>query len=882
MQRERNQLRNLWIGQRALKYGWLSNLELANALKKINLEENHDAIWLSFPSLNTQRLLQLKSEFNQNNSIINPSLDDAITIAHGATLIHYKSPKTGDLTDSSSSQSLPQLNLAQTPLTTTKNRYTIEEEIGRGGSSRVFKAFDRALGRTIAMKVMRLPTDGQIQPRVHRFIHEARLTGRLEHPNIIPVYDVGLLQSGEAYFTMKLLRRRSLRPIIQAIGRNDPMTAQEFGIPRLLHIFLSICQAIAYAHARGVVHRDLKPDNIVLGEYGEVLVTDWGLARAIATPAERLSQQPGAPSTLGTPAYMPPEQALGQLELVDELSDIYSLGAILYEILTCSPPYQEHNALAILEKVAQGPPPAPSERSPERNIPHELEQLCLWAMARDRAQRPKDARELVDAIIAFNQALPQREASKKTAKGQALAIEYTKVLAFCDTLKERIRQLQEELAPHQPLREKQPLWRAQDQLKQSQRRLAQTFSDAISAFTQALAYDPSCSEARNALSDLYWSRFLDATKANDIAEQIHYKALIQEMDLEKRYQKLLKGSGTLILNTTPKNAHLTLHLLKENNRILVPEFQASVQTPATIDKLPMGSYIAQIDLCEHHRATYPLAIDRCATWKGQLQLLPKGTIPEGFIHVPAGPFISGGDPSALNAPPETKLDIDDFLIAKSPITFGEYIQFINALQLDDPAQALARVPGARDGDGLLLELRGNQWHPKDLLIEGEARERYPLGEGHELRLPLIAVSVEDALAYIHWLSREHNRSYRLPRTDEWEKAARGVDGRAYPWGNHFDATFCKMRLSRPEPPQPEPVNTFPTDTSVYGVRDLAGGVQEWCADGIWKLGDILPETSPVRGGSWTHHQDGCRAANNVRILSIGRMVSLGFRLASDI
>ena len=198
----------------------------------------------------------------------------------------------------------------------TPGRYAIEEEIGRGGLGVVFRAHDRELGRDVALKVLRRgPRD--LVSRLHR---EARVLASLEHPGLVPVHDVGVLEDGLAFYVMKLVRGRRLD---HWAGEN-PTPAEK------LRVFERICEPVAFAHAHGVVHRDLKPGNVMLGAFGEVLVMDWGVARLLADDAEP------AGVVMGTPEYMAPEQAAGGA--VDARTDVHALGAILHFLLAGAPP----------------------------------------------------------------------------------------------------------------------------------------------------------------------------------------------------------------------------------------------------------------------------------------------------------------------------------------------------------------------------------------------------------------------------------------------------------------------------------------------------------------------------------------------------------------
>jgi eukaryotic-like serine/threonine-protein kinase len=192
--------------------------------------------------------------------------------------------------------------------------YTILEELGRGGMGTVYRALDAALDREVALKVSTL---GEADPEeAERMRKEARVMARLEHPGIVPIHDAGVFPDGRVYYAMRLVR-----------GERLDRWAKGRTLPERLVVFQKICDAVAFAHAHGVIHRDLKPENIMLGSFGEVLVLDWGVARRREEPAE----PPG--TVLGTRAYMAPEQARGRTDLVDERTDVYALGSILVFLL---------------------------------------------------------------------------------------------------------------------------------------------------------------------------------------------------------------------------------------------------------------------------------------------------------------------------------------------------------------------------------------------------------------------------------------------------------------------------------------------------------------------------------------------------------------------
>jgi hypothetical protein len=233
-------------------------------------------------------------------------------------------------------------------------RYQVLGEIARGGMGIVLRARDADLGRDLALKVLQTRHRGD-RDMVGRFIDEARIGGQLQHPGILPVHELGTLADRRPYFTMKLVKGRTLAALLAERAN------QEADRPRFLSIFEQICQTMAYAHTRRVIHRDLKPSNVMVGSFGEVQVVDWGLAKVlpeggIADEAKAMTHEETvvrsvrsgpagsdgestAGSVVGTPSYMAPEQARGEVDRIDERSDVFGLGAILCEILTGSPPF---------------------------------------------------------------------------------------------------------------------------------------------------------------------------------------------------------------------------------------------------------------------------------------------------------------------------------------------------------------------------------------------------------------------------------------------------------------------------------------------------------------------------------------------------------------
>lgn len=292
-------------------------------------------------------------------------------------------------------------------------RYRLVRQIGEGGMGVVYEAHDGELDRSVAVKIVRdaIGSDG-----AERLLREARIIARLEHPGIIPVHDVGRLDDGRIYYVMKLVRGQRLDERRADMSLGERLAALE-----------RVCETVAFAHAHGVIHRDLKPQNIMLGEFGEVLVLDWGVARILrqsppsaatrataeqtgpaaspAPPGDANAETLAAARTragavIGTPAFMAPEQARGEIERIDERSDVFALGAILHFLLTGAAP-------AALRPAAERRPEAPADRArPSRpsaggSTPRALRSICERAMRDEPTERYSDVRSMAEDVARF-------------------------------------------------------------------------------------------------------------------------------------------------------------------------------------------------------------------------------------------------------------------------------------------------------------------------------------------------------------------------------------------------------------------------------------------------------------------------------------------------
>jgi len=318
-----------------------------------------------------------------------------------------------------------------------RSNYQFLGEIARGGMGVILKGHDTDLGRDVAVKVLdkRLSDHPEV---VQRFIEEAQIGGQLQHPGIVPVYELGTMQDERPFFTMKLVKGRTLA-VLLAERENVAANRQ-----RLIAIFESICQTMGYAHSRGVIHRDLKPANIMVGAFGEVQVVDWGLAKVLArggkadekrarvahtqlTVLETVRSREGSSSgsdsmvgsIMGTPAYMPPEQAAGHVDRLDERSDVFALGAMLCEILTGLPPYTGERD-AIIAAAAQAECEPAYERLAKSGADPELVKLTKQCLMPAAAARPANAGVLAERVHQYVISVEERALAARAESAAAL------------------------------------------------------------------------------------------------------------------------------------------------------------------------------------------------------------------------------------------------------------------------------------------------------------------------------------------------------------------------------------------------------------------------------------------------------------------------------
>jgi serine/threonine-protein kinase len=731
------------------------------------------------------------------------------------------------------------------------SRYRKMSMLGKGGLGEVMACDDMVLQRTVAVKAGH--QKGEIDAYSTKVIlaREARIISCLEHPNIIPIYDAGTDPVRGPFYVMRQVTDTSLEMILRQ-RKNGEGNPHDYTLNRLLRYFLQVCNAVDYAHHRGVIHCDIKPANILLGDYGEVLLVDWGLAQSRNHP---LGVRGG---TLG---YMAPEQMDTSVERLDWRTDVFALGAILYEILCDIAAFEEARSSDVTS-LGKDPmklykmPPLPSTRANGIEVPREVEDVCMQAIAIDRSQRLETVRELANAVEEWIEGSKQKErqrieADKSADTGDELAERYHE---FVESRPEKMvvfRALRADVAPWAPLDDKQDLWDAEDIVRVTDALQVRTFHSAVSAYERALDSVPNHTRARRGLARLYWAELQRARHRGESLDQIAYEQLLREVD-DGTYVRELQRDGAIELTIGAHAGRVTLGKLVERQRRLVEgSVEVIEERPEARRSLAAGRYVVTSTIGQGPgTVSWPVNIEPGALCRISIDPPEMCRIADGEVLIPGGPARIGGDPLATESDEVAVIDVATFLIQRYPVTFGQWFAFLEDLRRRDEALAAPHVPKTR------------------------------LDPQH-VNVPVFGISAESAEAYARWLSEKDGRTWRLPTEVEWEKAGRGTDGRIYPWGDHFDATFCKMRDSRPGQPAAEAIGTFEWDVSPYGVRDLAGGVADWCIPDRRRTATREAREVVSRGGAWCDWPIDCRLTSRRRYLATEYAARVGVRLARD-
>ena len=754
------------------------------------------------------------------------------------------------------------------------------EEIGRGAFGRILRARDRRIGRTVAVKVLH-PRYQQRPDLMARFLVEAQLAGQLTHPNIVPVFGLEAVPGMGLGYTMKEVAGHSLHDIL-SIVRKGGEEAKQYPLPRLVGYLRQVCQAVTYAHAQGVIHRDIKPHNVMIGSFGEVLLLDWGSAKVlddeevsadsildeqVVDASSSVSTQDG--KVRGTPAYMAPEQARADDEAVGPLTDVYSLGAVLYEILCLRPPFSGDAVPLVLEEVQHTVPLSPAARVSRGSVPQELDELAMVCLGKDPADRPASARALLRRLDEFvDGTRRRREAEAALADAETALERFEELHVDAERAEQESRHAILGAAPWAPVEDKREGWALERRARDLRRESEGAFNLALASYQRALGADLSNVDAREGLADLYWQKFEEAEARGDEEATEFFRTQVLLCDTG-RYRQRFSGMATMSVRTEPQGAEAILYRCEEQDQVLVPSLPRNLgTTPTESVRIAQGSYVLQLRLDGYAEARFALFSNRPGSRRYRVRLRPVAEVGGEYVHVPAGRFLMGGDPRVPESWPRRARLVRDFAIARHPVTLTQYMAFLAHLASLEGKAALARAPRVDPQGRRLVRWDGDRGRVVLARSVG--------GDDRVDRWPVTSISYDDAVAYAAWRSEVEQRELRLPTEEEWEKAARGVDGRLYPWGDRFESTYCNCRTSRERGASLEPVGSYPVDVSPYGVADMAGGVMEWCGAGEH------PYVRRVRGGAWNRTGRECSVVGGFSLPPWMTGTAIGMRLVAPL
>jgi formylglycine-generating enzyme required for sulfatase activity len=726
----------------------------------------------------------------------------------------------------------------------------------------VYRARDAALSREVAVKVL-ADHYGPDSPHAERFLTEARITAQLQHPGIPAVHQVGALLDGRPFLAMKLIKGQTLDEVLE--GRPDR--------GRLLAVFEAICQAVGYAHAHEVIHRDLKPSNVMVGAFGEVQVMDWGLAKVLrevtlvtAAPQApeptrawtEVSRPPGAGShtqagsLIGTPAFIPPEQAIGQIERVDKRSDVFGLGALLAVILTGKPPYVGETPDSVRVMAVRGKLEDCFARLDASGAEPELVALCKKCLAFEPADRPADAAAVAEAVAAF------RAAADERARRAEL---------------ERVRMQGEQATADARAAE----WR-------KRRRLwigaaaAVVLALAVGTMVSYLKYLEARQEAEKAerAREFLVSIFKISEKGvqggNITARKILADAETRipvefagqpelRAELEAAIDKVKRGLGRKVPQAMILEVRGPVQLQSATgvSKGAVPQALVNLDDRLTLSP---DAQVQLVFLSDLHKERLKPGRTVSVDWKGcepaDAILERDSSILMTFVRLPKGTFYMGWDDKYKKKGKKTEIK-EDFEIAVHTVTQGQW----EAVMGDNPSHHSPQRAGAG----------------KDISDE-------------ELKLfPVDNVSWDDAQAFIKKLNEKERRRgylYRLPTEAEWEYACRGGATSEEECSYHFyfdkptndlsseqanfngDAPFGKAPQGK-NLQRATRVGAYPPNK--LGLFDMHGNVWQWCVDPFQEGSDRV-----LRGGSWYDRGTTCRVGSRHNHPPTYRSSHNGFRL----
>jgi formylglycine-generating enzyme required for sulfatase activity/tRNA A-37 threonylcarbamoyl transferase component Bud32 len=708
-------------------------------------------------------------------------------------------------------------------------RYYLTERLGEGGMATVYRGYDTRLERDVAVKVIRkgaFPPD-TLEHVLGRFEREAKSLAKLSHPSIVKVYDYGE-HDGSPYLVMEYLPGGTLKELI---GKPLPW-------PDALRLLLPVARGVAYAHRRGILHRDIKPANILITDDGEPMLSDFGIAKLFEADETPGSTTPG--TVIGTPGYMAPEQWSGKAM---PKSDLYSLGIVLYEMVTGRKPYEATTPGAIAIKQATEPLPSPRKFAPD--LPKGLEQALVKALAREPGDRHQDTSALIGELENLQAGAAAREKARLEAEERARRESEALALKLAA---ERARKEQEAKArleaEERARREKEE---REDRAAQSAAQERARRAVAEQARREKIARDSVEKAAREQAKR-------EATEK--IRREKVERRATRRAALTTTLSKSLSTLGSALSRARPYvgiagivGLILVLVWLGSSAMAKLDLFAPAAIPSATPDlatePLPMNSPAPPTKTLV--RTTTPTQ----TLTPTPTSLLTDITDAQGVAMrlVPASDFTMGSETGDDVERPVRRVYLDAFYMDKYEVTNALYKACVTAGVCDTPGETTSYT-----------------------------RPAYYGNSGFD-NYPVIYVDWNQAETYCEW------RGAELPTEAQWEKAARSANERTYPWGEGIDETFANYSSNVGDTTA---VGSYETGKSPYGLYDMAGNVWEWVADRYSEtdsqaapapnpLGSDTGQYRVLRGGSWHDFGNVVRSSFRVGYEPSGGFNDVGFR-----
>ena len=802
-------------------------------------------------------------------------------------------------------------------------RYVIIERVGSGAMGVVYGAYDPELDRKIALKLLKGSELAQEDGARARLLREAKAMARLAHPNVIAVHDVGIF-NGQVFLAMEFLGGGTLNSWLGA-GRRHWR--------EVLDVFVGAGRGLSAAHAAGLVHRDFKPDNVLLDKDGRPRVVDFGLARDAASAAQdegnpdaitagelaasttHLGTLTRTGTLMGTPAYMAPEQIAG--DPIDERTDQFSFCVALYEALYGERPFRGDSLLRLLHNVSEGHlEPMPEDRE----LPAWIRRAVLRGLKADPAQRWPSMAALIAALLDD----PAARDRRRFVAAACVALVIGSVVTVTQVVRQRQEAVDREVSRHlhdatlaagagrakaTELRElRRRSFAAFDALDRGRgeelwlQALVMTpaaegaFQRAERAYETAIVLDPARASARRELTELLSEHILLAQELHRDEQARALTALLERHDDDRRKRAELQPHGSVVLRPDPSAAAAVVIVERYQDEPgsgrRLPQPVAPAPVAGVVTTLPPGSYRVVT-----RAPGYPDAIDTFELADRQhvdiqLRLRRAPAIPNDFVYVPAGDFWFGDADESLRTKfldtvPIHRRHTDAFLIARHETTYRQWIEFLDALPPGERARHAPNVSAPLRGS-LRLGVVDASWQltflPTTQRYTARAGEPFVYaGRSRRARqdwldFPVAGTAPADAERYVRWLGDSGRvPGARLCSELEWERAARGADDRAYPHGDelavddaNFDVTYGRIDAAF----GPDVVGAHPLSRSPFGVEDMAGNLFELVRSSVVK------DELVIRGGAYYFDSATCRLTNRNAVPSTFRDVTTGIRVCA--